>query len=98
MEAWPGLRYSEALVSVRGFGVPQPRPPVLLFASDSSLAIKKMSDLPAVALRSVTKQFPGGVKAVDDVSLEIPPGRIVALLGASGSGKTSTLRLINRLA
>src|SRR5262249_39704410 len=35
--------------------------------------------------------------AVDHVSLDIPRGRIVALLGTSGCGKTTTLRLINRL-
>ena len=43
-----------------------------------------MSDLPAVELRSVTKVYAGGVKAVDDLSLQIPHGRIVALLGSSG--------------
>jgi osmoprotectant transport system ATP-binding protein len=56
-----------------------------------------MADTPAVELKRVTKVFPGGIHAVNDVSVSIPPGRIVALLGASGCGKTTTLRLINRL-
>ncbi len=56
-----------------------------------------MSDVPAVELRAVSKSFADGTRAVDDVSLQIPAGRVVALLGASGSGKTTTLRLINRL-
>jgi osmoprotectant transport system ATP-binding protein len=56
-----------------------------------------MSETPAVELRIVTKVYPGGVRAVEDVSLTIPGGRVVALLGASGCGKTTTLRLINRL-
>jgi osmoprotectant transport system ATP-binding protein len=56
-----------------------------------------MSDVAAVELRQVSKEFAGGVKAVDGLSLAIPGGRIVALLGPSGCGKTSTLRLINRL-
>jgi osmoprotectant transport system ATP-binding protein len=56
-----------------------------------------MSDIPAVELRSVSKVFAGGIKGVDQVTLQIPSGRIVALLGPSGCGKTTTLRLINRL-
>ncbi len=55
-----------------------------------------MSDLPAVELKDVTKAF-GSVHAVDGVSLRVPRGRVVALLGSSGCGKTTTLRLINRL-
>src|SRR5205809_1609249 len=55
-----------------------------------------MTDAPAVELRKVSKAF-GNIKAVDDVTLEIPAGRIIALLGPSGCGKTTTLRLINRL-
>ncbi len=56
-----------------------------------------MIDTVAVELRGVTKSFAGGVRAVDDVSLQVPAGRVLALLGTSGCGKTTTLRLINRL-
>jgi osmoprotectant transport system ATP-binding protein len=56
-----------------------------------------MSSSVAVELKSVTKVFAGGVRAVDDISFRVPAGRIVALLGTSGCGKTTTLRLINRL-
>jgi osmoprotectant transport system ATP-binding protein len=56
-----------------------------------------MSDIAAVQLRRVTKSFAGGIKAVDELTLEIPAGHILALLGPSGCGKTTTLRLINRL-
>jgi osmoprotectant transport system ATP-binding protein len=56
-----------------------------------------MSDPSAVELRTVSKIYAGDVHAVHDLSLQIPHGRIVALLGPSGCGKTTTLRLINRL-
>ena len=46
-----------------------------------------------IALRGVSKRF-GGSTAVDDLSLDIEPGELVALVGGSGCGKTTTLRLI----
>jgi spermidine/putrescine transport system ATP-binding protein len=46
-----------------------------------------------VRLDRVTKRF-GEVVAVDDVSLDIPPGEFFSLLGPSGCGKTTTLRMI----
>ena len=39
----------------------------------------------------------GGVAAVDGLTLTIPAGGITVLLGSSGSGKSTTLRMINRL-
>jgi len=50
-----------------------------------------------ISLAGVTKRFPDGTLAVDDLSLEIESGGVLALLGSSGSGKTTTLRMINRL-
>jgi osmoprotectant transport system ATP-binding protein len=54
-----------------------------------------------VELDHVTKRYgdqaAGGRLAVDDLSLEVPPGRICVLVGPSGCGKTTTLKLINRL-
>lgn len=49
---------------------------------------------PAVKLQHVTKIFPGGVTAVDDMVLEIPHGEFFTMLGPSGCGKTTTLRMI----
>ena len=52
---------------------------------------------PIVSLRNVTKSFPGGVKAVDDVSFDIAQNEFFALLGPSGCGKTTLLRMISGL-
>jgi putative spermidine/putrescine transport system ATP-binding protein len=47
-----------------------------------------------VELRDVVRVFPGGVRAVDRVSLDVRPGEFLTLLGPSGSGKTTTLMMI----
>src|SRR2546425_5415290 len=45
-------------------------------------------------LVGLTKVFPGGTVAVDDVNLHVDHGEYVVLLGPSGCGKTTTLRMI----
>lgn len=50
-----------------------------------------------VSIRNVTKSFPGGVKAVDNVSFDIAQNEFFALLGPSGCGKTTLLRMISGL-
>src|SRR5260370_25216835 len=49
--------------------------------------------LASVELRGLTKRF-GSLAVVDDVSLTIDHGQLVCLLGSSGCGKTTTLRLL----
>jgi ABC-type methionine transport system ATPase subunit len=51
---------------------------------------------PAVRLHQVTKDF-AETRALDSVDLTIPRGQMVAILGASGSGKPTLLRTLNGL-
>jgi multiple sugar transport system ATP-binding protein len=47
-----------------------------------------------VSLEQVSREFPGGVRALDALDLEVADGELLVLVGPSGSGKTTTLRLI----
>jgi ABC-2 type transport system ATP-binding protein len=47
----------------------------------------------AIEIDRVTKAF-GRFKAVDDLSLDVPPGKVFGLLGPNGAGKTTTIRMI----
>jgi phosphonate transport system ATP-binding protein len=45
----------------------------------------------------LVKIYDNGVRALNDISMEVPDGQFVALIGLSGSGKSTLLRCINRL-
>src|SRR5687767_73777 len=47
-----------------------------------------------VAVRGVSRVFPGNVEAIRNLDLDIPAGEFVALLGPSGCGKSTLLRII----
>jgi len=46
---------------------------------------------------NVSKTYPNGITAVSSLSLEIAEGETLVLLGTSGSGKTTTMKMVNRL-
>jgi osmoprotectant transport system ATP-binding protein len=50
-----------------------------------------------IEFRSVSKQYPDGTRAVDDFSLVIPSRKTTVFVGSSGCGKTTILRMINRM-
>ena len=47
---------------------------------------------PLVELKNISLSF-GGVRAVDNVSLDLYPGEVVGLLGPNGAGKTTLMRI-----
>src|SRR4029450_5790840 len=62
--------------------------------TDHGLASFEEASMGRIVLEHVSKEFPGGVQAVRDVSLEISNGEFMVLVGPSGCGKTTILRMI----
>ncbi|MGW5851645.1 ABC transporter ATP-binding protein [Streptomyces sp. NPDC055254] len=50
-----------------------------------------------IRFEHVTKRYPDGTTAVEDLSFEVAEGELVTLVGPSGCGKTTTMKMVNRL-
>ncbi|HKP96470.1 MAG TPA: ABC transporter ATP-binding protein [Fibrobacteria bacterium] len=53
-----------------------------------------MSAVPAVSARGLVHSYPGGIKALDGVELEVAAGEILGLIGPNGAGKSTLLRIL----
>ena len=50
-----------------------------------------------LTFKNVSKVYPGGTKAVNNLDLQIDRGEFVVFIGPSGCGKTTTMKMVNRL-
>ncbi len=56
-----------------------------------------MTPVPVLAIEAVTRSYPGGVTALDLVSLTVARGELLAVVGPSGSGKSTLLNVMGTL-
>lgn len=62
--------------------------------SNSSAAVSRAASSIAVEVEKVSKVYPGGVEALNDMTIQFPKGELTSLLGPSGCGKTTLLKII----
>lgn len=88
------LGISSTLASARRlFAILDRKPPVI-----EHVAPKPLPEGRDLRLDDITLRYPGGIRpALDDISLDIPYGSHVALIGESGAGKSSMAALLARL-
>src|SRR5918992_3684874 len=63
-------------------------------SSDGGRGTTGFSHEPAVRVTNLTKVYPGGIRALEDVSFDMPKGELTTIIGPSGCGKTTTLKII----
>ncbi len=56
-----------------------------------------MDDLIRLSVKKVSFEYPGGIRSLSDIDLEIRRGEFIGILGANGSGKTTLLKVMDGL-
>jgi ABC-2 type transport system ATP-binding protein len=74
-----------------GAAGPEPRPPLPGTTPRTPIPAGAPA---AIRVEGLTKRYPGGVLALDGLTLQVPAGSVFGLLGPNGAGKTTCLRLL----
>jgi ATP-binding cassette subfamily B protein len=69
--------------------------PILMHSGDISLPVEKVRG--ELALNDVTFAYNGRNPAIENLSLHVPAGKTIAIVGATGSGKSTVVKLLLRL-
>jgi NitT/TauT family transport system ATP-binding protein len=60
----------------------------------TAMAAERIGVEPAVRVIELAKEFPGGIRALDGVTFDVPKGELTSIIGPSGCGKTTTLKIV----
>jgi phosphate transport system ATP-binding protein len=74
----------------------QMKSPISEMNSNESRPLRLADETPAIVVKDVDLYY-GDTKALKDVSMDIPKGRVTAFIGPSGCGKSTLLRCFNRM-
>ena len=58
------------------------------------MRVKRTLTKPAIAVRELSKTYPGGAEAVKSIDFEVAPGETFGLLGPNGAGKSTTIGML----
>lgn len=85
------------MVEGRGIAVRPAGMPAMKFEPPAPAAGTPADREPTIRLQSLTFTYASGIRALSNITLDIYPGQITVLFGPSRSGKSTLLRLLNRL-